>query len=142
MNTANSVCGKSSEKEKINTTSDDDDSNKQNHVNSTVEALETSREWLENARTILLKRTTCKKKSNGNASSAKTTVNEHWRQGVGEVGDRVPVKPPQTGKPCYLEIGDLSTAVAIHVVTRILLPRRMAVVNSGRFDESSFERGC
>ena len=110
-----------------------------------VEALETSREWLENARTILLKRTTCKKKSNGNASSAKTTVNEHWRHealaGWGRLrpGNR---SRRRLESLCYLEIGDPSTAVAIHVVTRILLPRRMAVVNSGRFDESSFERGC
>ena len=82
---------KEAKRKKINTTSDDDDSNKENHVNSTVEALETSREWLENARTILLKRTTCKKKSNGNASSAKTTVNEHWRhEALARWGDCVP----------------------------------------------------
>ena len=81
---------KEAKRKKIST-SDDDESNKENHVNSTVEALETSREWLENARTILLKRTTCKKKSNGNASSAKTTANEHWRhEALARWGDCVP----------------------------------------------------
>ena len=82
---------KEAKRKKISTTSDDDESNKENHVNSTVEALETSREWLENARTILLKRTTCKKKSNGNASSVKTTANEHWRhEALARWGDCVP----------------------------------------------------
>ena len=73
---------------------EDDESNKENDTtkrnNSTVEALETSREWLENARTILLKRTTAKKKSNANATTA-TTANEHWRhEAVARWGECVP----------------------------------------------------
>jgi len=70
---------------------DDESSNKENVNNSTMEALETSQEWLENARTILLKRTTAKKKPNATNDSATTTANEHWRhEAVARWGDCVP----------------------------------------------------